>query len=220
MDHVEFKSIRKSLKMKQSELAKSIGVGIRAIQYWEKGERKITETTAFFMKSLLAKKQKPDHENSTLPIHSESPVMNVPLVNQYAQNAYLNAYADEKYLQSLPTIPFADDVEHRNEYICFEVKDDKMDNGSYESYLEGDILLCRNIRQDLWSNKLQYNKWDFVIIHKEKGVMVKRINNHDIENSIIILHCLNDYYPDLKVNLNDVVKLFNIICTKRKSYRR
>jgi transcriptional regulator with XRE-family HTH domain len=219
MTYLEFKEIRKSLKMKQSELSETIGVGIRAIQYWEKGERKIPETTAFFMKNLLLKKQKPA-ENALPVVFSELKVMNVPLVNQYAQAGYLNGFADEEYTYSLPTIPFTDDIEHRGEYMCFEVKGDSMDNGSYESYLEGDILLCRDIRQDYWMSKLHYNKWDFVIIHKEKGILVKRIINHDVEKGIITLHSLNDYYSDFDIHLSEVAKLFNVKSTMRKNNRR
>lgn len=219
MTYLEFKEIRKSLNMKQSELSKTIGVGIRAIQYWEKGERKIPETTAFFMKNLLVKNQRPA-ENALSVVFSELKVMNVPLVNQYAQAGYLNGFADEEYTESLPTIPFTDDIEHRGEYMCFEVKGDSMDNGTYESYLEGDILLCRDIRQDYWMSKLHYNKWDFVIIHKEKGILVKRIINHDVEKGIITLHSLNDYYNDFEIHLSEVAKLFNIKSTMRKNNRR
>lgn len=222
MNHLEFKEIRKKLKMKQSDMADSIGVGIRAVQYWEKGERKIPETTAFFIKNLLEKEQKTssENENASPVIFSDLKVMNVPLVNQYAQAGYLSGFADEEYTESLPTIPFTDDVEHRGEYVCFEVKGDSMDNGSYESYLEGDILLCRNIRQDFWRSKLHYNKWDFVIIHKEKGILVKRIVNHDVEKGIITLHSLNEYYSDFEIHLEDVAKLFNIVSTRRKNNRR
>ena len=220
MNYLEFKEIRKNLNMKQSELSKSIGVGIRAIQYWEKGERKIPETTAFFMKNLAAKKQKSGNENGSPAIFSELKIMNVPLVNQYAQSSYLNGFADEEYIESLPTIPFTDDVEHRGEYMCFEVKGDSMDNGSYESFLEGDILLCRSVRHEFWMNKLHYNKWDFVIIHKEKGILVKRIINQDVENGIITLHSLNEYYNNLEIHLKHVAKLFIIISTMRKNNRR
>lgn len=222
MNHLEFKEIRKKLKMKQSDIAESIGVGIRAVQYWEKGERKIPETTAFFINNLLEKEQKAssENENASPVVFSDLKVMNVPLVNQYAQAGYLSGFADEEYTESLPTIPFTDDVEHRGEYVCFEVKGDSMDNGSYESYLEGDILLCRNIRQDFWRSKLHYNKWDFVIIHKEKGILVKRIINHDVEKGIITLHSLNEYYSDFEIHLEDVAKLFNIVSTRRKNNRR
>jgi phage repressor protein C with HTH and peptisase S24 domain len=220
MNYLEFKEIRKKLKMKQSDIAKSIGVGTRAVQYWEKGERKIPETTAFFITNLLLKEQKTSNENASPVIFSDLKVMNVPLVNQYAQAGYLSGFSDEEYTESLPTIPFTDDVEHRGEYVCFEVKGDSMDNGTYESYLEGDILLCRNIRQDFWMSKLHINKWDFVIIHKEKGILVKRIVKHDVEKGIITLHSLNEYYDDFEIHLKDVAKLFNIVSTRRKNNRR
>lgn len=220
MNYLEFKEIRKKLKMNQADIAKSIGVGTRAVQYWEKGERKIPETTAFFMNNLLKNEQKTSNENAAPVVFTEMKIMYVPLVNQYAQAGYLTGFKDEDYTENLPTIPFADDVEHRGEYVCFEVKGDSMDNGSYESYLEGDILLCRNIRQDFWKSKLHYNKWDFVIIHKEKGILVKRIINHDVEKGIITMHSLNEYYNDFEIHLQDVAQLFNIVSTRRKNNRR
>ena len=58
MNHLEFKEIRKKLNMKQSEIAEAIGVGTRAVQYWEKGERKIPETTAYFVTNLLQEQLK------------------------------------------------------------------------------------------------------------------------------------------------------------------
>ncbi|WP_202980637.1 S24 family peptidase [Chryseobacterium viscerum] len=221
MNYLEFKEIRKKLNMKQADIAKSIGVGTRAVQYWEKGERKIPETTAYFVTNLLLEQQKELNNDSASPVvFSDLKIMNVPLANQYAQAGYLSRFADEEYIESLPTIPFTDDVEHRGEYMCFEVKGDSMDNGSYESYLEGDIILCRNIRQDYWMSKLHYDKWDFVIVHREKGILVKRIINHDVENGIITLHSLNEYYEDFEIHLKDVAKLFNIISTRRKNNRR
>lgn len=221
MNYLEFKEIRKKLNMKQAEIAKSIGVGTRAVQYWEKGERKIPETTAYFVTNLLLSQEKQQNEDSASPLtFSDLKIMHVPLANQYAQAGYLSRFADEEYIESLPTIPFTDDVEHRGEYMCFEVRGDSMDDGSYESYLEGDIILCRNIRQDYWMSRLHYDKWDFVIVHKEKGILVKRIINHDVEKGIITLHSLNEYYEDFEIHLQDVAKLFNIISTRRKNNRR
>ncbi|PVV55157.1 peptidase S24 [Chryseobacterium sp. HMWF035] len=220
MTNLEFKEIRKKLKMKQAEIAEAIGVGTRAVQYWEKGERKIPETTAYFVKNMLQEQQQKPNNSASPVAYSDLKIMYVPLANQYAQAGYLSRFADEEYIESLPTIPFSDDVEHRGEYMCFEVRGDSMDDGSYESYLEGDIILCRNIRQDYWMSKLHYDKWDFVIVHKEKGILVKRIINHDVERGIITLHSLNEYYEDFEIHLQDVAKLFNIISTRRKNNRR
>lgn len=150
----------------------------------------------------------------------EMNVMYVPLVNKYAYAGYLNGFGDDEWIEELPKIPFAADREHKGEYLCFEVRGDSMDDGSYESYLEGDILLCRNVRQDFWTSRLHINKWDFVIVHKEEGILVKRIIKHEVEKGILTLHSLNEYYEDFKVHLKDVAKIFNVVDFRRNRSRR
>lgn len=147
-------------------------------------------------------------------------VMHVPLINQYAYAGYMSGSGDSEYIDALPKIPFVLDKEYKGEYLCFEVKGDSMDDESHQSYLEGDILLCRNIRKEYWKSKLHINKWDFVIVHKEKGIVVKRILKHDVGEGIITLHSFNDYYSDYDVHLNDVDKIFNIVDLQRKRSRR
>lgn len=147
-------------------------------------------------------------------------IMDVPLVSQRAWGSYLNGFGDPEYFENLPKVPWESDVERKGEYLCFEVKGDSMDDGSSEAYLEGDILLCRSVRQDYWKSKLHIHKWDFVIVHKDKGVVVKRIIKHDVENGIITLHSLNDEYDDYEVHLKDVAQIFNIVDFKRRPRSR
>jgi len=156
--------------------------------------------------------------NANVYIHEN--IMNVPLVNQYAYAGYMNGFNDPEFIEELPTIPFLVEKEHKGEYICFEVKGDSMDNGTHESYLERDILLCRNVRKDFWKSKLHIDKWDFVIVDKNNGICVKRIIKHDVEKGIITCHSLNDYYEDFDIDLRDVSKIFNIVDIQRKRYRR
>lgn len=90
-------------------------------------------------------------------------IVNVPLVNQYAYAGYLCGYADAEYIETLPTIPFIVDHEAHGHYIAFEVRGDSMNDGTEDSYLEGDRLLCREIKRELWiDSKLHIRKWDFV----------------------------------------------------------
>lgn len=153
-------------------------------------------------------------------LYIQENIMNVPLVNQYAYAGYLNGLNDPIFIEELPKVPFIVEKEHKGDYICFEVKGDSMDDGTHESYLERDILLCRNVRKDFWHSKLHINKWDFVIVHKENGICVKRITKHDVENGIITCHSLNDYYQDFDLDLRDVTKIFNIVDVQRKRNRR
>lgn len=146
-------------------------------------------------------------------------ILRVPLVSQYAQAGYLAGYADAAYMDSLPTIPYIVDHEALGHYVAFEVKGDSMNDGTEDSILEGDRLLCREIQPHLWvSSKLHFRKWDFVIVHTE-GILVKRIIDHDVENHTITIHSLNSMYPDKVINLADVKQIFNVIELQRPRRR-
>ena len=146
-------------------------------------------------------------------------IINVPLVNQYAQAGYLCGFQDAAYMATLPTIPFIIDHEAKGNYVAFEVRGDRMNDGTEESYLEGDRLLCREIAPYLWAeSKLHIRKWDFVIIHEE-GILVKRIIDHNLENHTITIHSLNDMYSDRVIDLAEVRQIFNVIELQRPRRR-
>ena len=140
-------------------------------------------------------------------------------MNQYAYAGYLSGYQTDTYIDSLPTIPFIADHEMKGNYIAFEVKGDSMNDGTEESYLEGDKLFCREIPQHLWvDSKLHIRKWDFVIVHEE-GILIKRIIDHDVQNHTITVHSLNDFYPDKVIDLADVRQIFNVVEMQRPKRR-
>lgn len=146
-------------------------------------------------------------------------VMMVPLVSQYAQAGYLSGFSDTDYMEALPRIPVMADHESKGDYVAFEVRGESMDNETDESLKEGDILICRNVKREYWKYKLHINKWDFVIVHRTEGILVKRIIDHDVENAKITLHSLNPMYSDFVLNLNDVAELFNVVQVSRTRRR-
>lgn len=147
---------------------------------------------------------------------------NFPFVSQRAYAGYRSGYADTEYIESLPTMAFPVDHTPLGKYLVFEVKGDSMDDGTYDSYLEGDLLLCREVRMDLWQDsKLHFNKWDFVIVH-EDGVIVKRIIDHNVENHTITIHSLNpdkSKYPDEEIDLCNVRQVLNVVSMMRPRRR-
>ena len=146
-------------------------------------------------------------------------IINVPLVNQYAQAGYLCGFQDAAYMATLPTIPFIIDHEAKGNYVALEVSGDSMTDGTEESYLEGDRLLCREIQSHLWvTSKLHIRKWDFVIVHQE-GILVKRIIDHNVDNHTITIHSLNDMYPNKVIDLAEVKQIFNVIELQRPRRR-
>ena len=225
MNALEIKEIREDLGMTQAQFASVLEVNPRTVQKWEAGETKIRKGTAFLINDMKKRRVPNDgvkqKDHSAIPVDfSEMNVMYVPLINKFAYAGFLNGFGDDEYLDDLPRVPWANDFEAKGNYLCFEVKGDSMDNGSYESILEGDVLLCREVRRDYWSSKLHIQKWDFVIVHQTEGILVKRILDHDVEDGILVLHSLNEYYEDFKVNLNEVSKIFNIVDFRRKKSRR
>ena len=147
---------------------------------------------------------------------------NFPFVSQRAYAGYLSGYADAEYVETLPTVAFPVDHAPQGNYLVFEVKGDSMDDGSHDSYLDGDLVLCREIRMDLWKDsKLHFNKWDFIIVHKE-GIIIKRIIDHCVENHTITIHSLNpdkNTYPDQEINLCEVRQILNVVSMMRPRKR-
>lgn len=221
------------LKLNASEFAKTLGYSRTQTIYYVLSERNnisdklardICNAHPFINFEWLKTgegemlKQEKRLEIQAAPMNPNA-IINVPLVNQYAYAGYLNGFQTETYMETLPTIPFIADHEALGNYIAFEVKGDSMNDGTEESYLEGDRLLCREIQPHLWANsKLHIKKWDFVIVH-EDGILIKRIIDHDTDNHTITVHSLNDMYPDRVLSLSEVKQIFNVIELQRPRRR-
>lgn len=220
MSELDIKAKRKELGLTQADLAKKLGLDRRTIISYEQGAP-IPESTAKLLHILLEPNSEYNSQKKpeAVPIHyTEMQVMYVPLVSYYAYGGYGRGYGDPEYIESLPKIPFAAEVEHKGDYLCFEVKNDSMNDGTVRSIIERDIILTRNIRPDLWQrSRLHLHKWQvFVIVHKEEGIMVKEITKHDVEKGIITIHSYNDMYEDREVELKDVAQIFNVVEVRRR----
>ncbi|MAX71847.1 MAG: hypothetical protein CMC76_12250 [Flavobacteriaceae bacterium] len=226
---IDFKRIRKEKNMTQTEFAKLIGVSLRSIQSYEKGNTKPsadvlmkimnfdTNNDAYLNNDVLNKTNEPD----AIWVNYES-FMLVPMVSHRAQAGFLSGWGDEDYLEELPKVPWEVDKEYKGKYMTFEVSGESMESEDdpRDSLYEGDLLLCREVMRQHWQNKLHINKWDFIIVHREQGILAKRITKHDTVNGTLTLHSLNPYYEDQTVNLDDLIAIFNIIDVKRSRKRR
>ena len=145
--------------------------------------------------------------------------INVPLVPVRGKAGYLTGYGDMEYIESLSTRQVIIDKEYKGRYLCFEVDGDSMDDGTRASICDRDIVLGREVKRELWENKLQIKDWNFIIVHKE-GISIKNIIEHDCDTSIIKCHSLNSLYDDFDLRLDDVVELYNLIKIVDRNARR
>lgn len=144
--------------------------------------------------------------------------MNVPVVHIKGRCGYLAGYEDREYIGSLPTMPVIVDRTYHGKYMIFEAEGDSMDDGTRNSICDGDKLLCREVRRDLWLPKLHINDWYFVIVHRTEGIAIKQITNQD-EKGNITCHSLNEMFNDYTVNLDDVLEIYNVIKVVERNMR-
>lgn len=136
----------------------------------------------------------------------------VRLVSNKAKAGWSEGYYNEEYLEELPFVMIDSDENYKGKYLAFEVEGDSME----PDYLEGDIVICREIQRHLWSSKLHFRDWDFVIAHSTNGIMLKEITAHNIETGDITCHSLNPKYEDFVLNLHQVAHLYNVVEVRQK----
>lgn len=213
----DIKAHRERLGLNQEEYAELLGLSKNTIWNYENGG-KIPKSKIGILEREMAKIATETKEPDAIWVDYNRYMM-VPLVSHRAQAGFLSGYGDEEYYEELPKVPFEVDKEYKGRYLCFEVSGDSMDNNTPESLLEGDVLLCREVQKHHWQNRLHINQWDFVLVHKDEGILVKRILEHDTENGFLTLHSLNDYYEDYKIKMKDLIAIFNVVDIKRSRRR-
>lgn len=145
--------------------------------------------------------------------------MMVPLVSQYAWAGYWRGFADAEYMDELPKVPMLVTREYKGEYVAFEMAGDSMEDGTPDSYKAGDILYGRKIQQQHWHSKLHIKKYDFILVHKTDGILVKRITKHDLATGMLTLHSLNTLYDDIEVNISEMKEIRNVVQSYRNRAR-
>lgn len=225
------KTLREILKEKaisQQVVADALGINVTNIRRYDDLSKRsldeiviISKVTGIDMSELIGSSVDVSVEEGNIYTprqanevsYGDLIIMNVPLVSRYAYDDYLNNYLDDDYVNRLPKFPFSKGGE-QGRYIAFEMEGDSMIDDT-DRYVEGAILLCREIPKSLWGQITQYmKKWDFVIVHKE-GILIKRVVDHDVKNHRLTLHSLNPLYSDRVVDLVDVRQIFNVVKLQR-----
>lgn len=139
--------------------------------------------------------------------------MRVPLIPAKAYAKYIDEYRDADSISDMEYIEFIVDKIGLGQYYAFEIKGDSMDDESKNSISDRDIVLARELKKDLWKNKLHNDEYPFWIIMLDNTIICKQIVRHDVERCEITCHSLNPSpeYTDFVLSLNDVRQLCNIV---------
>lgn len=132
-------------------------------------------------------------------------IIPIPIVEKRAQAGYSLGHADPEYLEHLPRIYVTKPFEKGN-YLAWEVEGDSMDDDTRRSICDGDVVLSKEVERDLWRDKLNFNKYLFVVVYND-GCVIKQITNHDTETGDLTCHSFNPFYNDFTINLKDVYQL-------------
>lgn len=204
------------------EFAKRVDIHEATIRKYERGDRipkidvieKIVQTFPEVDIQWLLGMERREPKEEARPVAGLSLKM-VPLVDQYAHaGGYLSGFADPEYIDELPKVPFPVEGTFRGKYLAFEIRGDSMYDGTSDGYAEGEIALGREVKPEYWRNKLHTHKWrDYIIVHKEHGVLIKRIQNQDVNTGDFEAKSLNPDFDSFRLNFQDVVQLFNVIKT-------
>ncbi len=239
------KRAREEKELTQSQLGERIGIGMRQIQKYEKGQfpkektdpvRNIDKELKTNLYELIYANKAVSRSNAKaiadppsteilaseglIPLPDGRFIMNTPLVNVKAYAGYLTSWGDEEYVSELPVHPIIVDKAHRGEYKSFEVTGDSMDDGSKKSIEDRSIVTGRRLDRSHWRNKLHLNKFSrFIIVALDHGIVVKEITDHNTETGVITCHSLNSdkkQYPDFKLSLDRVIQIFNVVQVTKK----
>ena len=84
-----------------------------------------------------------------------------------------------------------------------------MNDGTVRSFVNGDVVLCRELYTKYWTDKIRNIEKPYIIVHKE-GLLYKEIIDHNIKTGIIKCHSWNisPEYEDFELNLADIKELW------------
>ena len=143
----------------------------------------------------------------------------VPLVPFSARAGALCGFGDPQWLEDKQTMQVLVDSRLKGDYVLFEVEGDSMDDGSRDSFLDGDVLLCRVVPQSDWQYSIKKRRATFcVLATKQDGIALKQRTTHDRIKQVRTCHSLNPAYDDYEVALSDVQAIFYVEELNKRVY--
>lgn len=212
MNGKNLRELREKFDLTQEELAKMLHSSRKTVNSYENGSN-IPEAKIALLNSIFEKLE----NEAKIPEGELKPKtyggsIKVRLVTNKAKAGWSDGFYADEYLKDMPFLMIEADENYKGNYMAFEIDGDSME----PDYIEGNIVICREVQRHLWQSKLHYKDWDFVIAHSKKGIFLKEIVNHDVEKGIITCHSINPRYEDFDLDLREVAYLYNVVEVRQK----
>lgn len=113
-----------------------------------------------------------------------------------------------------------DEIVH-GKYLAFEVKGDSMDDGTRNSFEEGDIVLVRELGRQHWQDRFRFNDYPYWVIVFDSSVLIKQMIAQNMETGELTFHSLNPSpeYSDFTLNINEIRALYYVLQKKPKTIK-
>lgn len=161
---------------------------------------------------LIDSTPRPKVESNVTPIRAgELQWVEVPLVPYKACASVLSGFGDPLWQEDKQTMQVLVDQRLRGDYVIYEVYGDSMNDGSAQSFLEGDFLLCRLHPKSDWQYGIKKRSATYCVIATQAdGIVLKQVTHHDKSEGTITCHSLNPDYSDYDLKLSEVQALFYV----------
>ena len=106
-------------------------------------------------------------------------------------------------------------------YYAFEVKGESMDDGTRNSFEEGDRVLVRELDRLHWKDGLRFKDHPFWVVVFDSSVLIKQIVNQDLTNGEITFHSLNPSpeYSDFTLSMDKIRALYYVLQKKPRTVK-
>lgn len=106
-------------------------------------------------------------------------------------------------------------------YFAFEVKGESMDDGTRNSFEEGDRILVRELDRLHWKDGLRINDHPYWVVVFDSSVLIKQVVAQDLEKGTVTFHSLNPSpeYSDFSLEMDKIRALYYVLQKKPRTVK-
>ena len=152
---------------------------------------------------FLDSSENPDFRVLTVvtDLQNQERILHVPIP---AQAGYSGEQVDPVFFQDLPAYNLPDRNYQTGTFRSFDVAGDSME----PTLVQGDKVICRFVDPADWLTGIR-DHHVYVVVTRS-SVLVKRVSNHLAKHRHLELISDNDYYKNLRVNVNEIREVWHL----------